>query len=548
MLNFDYLKEIPELEALHRYCDAAERHQVDAPDISAINARRALEWMARAIYGMKGVEIAERRTLFQIVDADVFRDFIADDRLMMAVHYIRKIGNAAAHDNQVSKKESFFALLNLYNFIGGVLLKLRVLASLAPFDKSLIPNSSIAADTTPVMPETVEEFTQTVAPEQVEEAPEMAEEIESQLSWGDISEVETRRLFIDLMLREAGWEVMETAGDKHPGKACVEIEVSPMPNKENKGYADYVLFGDDGRPLAVVEAKRTSKDPEVGRHQAELYADALEREYGVRPVIYFTNGYETWIIDGLGYPKRKLFAFHSKDDLARLIRRRGRRDIADMQGKAEIAGRHYQAQGIKSLCEHINKKHRRGLLVMATGTGKTRTAIALVDVLSRAGWVKNTLFLADRTSLVKQAHKNFEKLLPNSFTMTELSDRAKEPDMNARLVFSTYQTMLNHVDTEEKSFSVGHFDLIIIDEAHRSVFGKLGSTLKYFDSLVVGLTATPRDQVDKSTYDLLQLEGGEPNYAYEYEEAVQDGYLVDYVGLQRGSSVLRRGIRYDDLS
>lgn len=185
---------------------------------------------------------------------------------------------------------------------------------------------------------------------------------------------------------------------------------------------------------------------------------------------------------------------------------------------------------------------------MATGTGKTRTAIALVDVLSRAGWVKNTLFLADRTSLVVQAHKNFEKLLPNSYTMTVLSDRNKDPDMNARITFSTYQTMLNHVDTEEKSYSVGHFDLIIIDEAHRSVFGKLGSTLKYFDSLVVGLTATPRDQVDKSTYDLLQLEGGEPNYAYEYEEAVEDGYLVDYVGLQRGSAVVRQGIKYDDLS
>lgn len=548
MLNFDYLKDIPELAPLYRYCDSAERHQIDDPEISAINARRALEWMARAIYKMKGVEIGERWSLFQIVDSDTFQEFVGDDRLMMAVHYIRKIGNAGAHDNHVSKKESFFALLNLYNFIGAVLLKLRVLATLRPFDKTLIPNSSITVPTAPVAAETIQEFTETVEPEQVEEASANTAEIEKQLSWGDISEAETRRLFIDLMLREAGWEVTETDGDKHPGKACVEIEVSPMPNNENNGYADYVLFGDDALPLAVIEAKRTSKDPEVGRHQAELYADALEKEYGVRPVIYFTNGYETWVIDGLGYPKRKLLAFHSKNDLARIIKRRGRSDVKDMQSKAEIAGRHYQLQGIKSLCEHFNKKHRRGLLVMATGTGKTRTAIALVDVLSRAGWVKNTLFLADRTSLVVQAHKNFEKLLPNSYTMTVLSDRNKDPDMNARITFSTYQTMLNHVDTEEKSYSVGHFDLIIIDEAHRSVFGKLGSTLKYFDSLVVGLTATPRDQVDKSTYDLLQLEGGEPNYAYEYEEAVEDGYLVDYVGLQRGSAVVRQGIKYDDLS
>lgn len=548
MLNFDYLKDIPELSPLYRYCDSAERHQIDDPEISAINARRALEWMARAIYQMKGAEICERWSLFQIVDADVFRDFIADDRLMMAVHYIRKIGNAGAHDNHVSKRESFFALLNLYNFIGAVLLKLRVITTLASFDKTLIPNSAFTLPTAPVAVETVEKFTGTVEPTQVEAASANTEAVTEQLSWNDISEAETRRLFIDLMLREAGWKVLDTDGDKQPGKACVEIEVSPMPNAENRGFADYVLFGDDARPLAVVEAKRTSKDPEEGRHQATLYADALEKEYGVRPVIYYTNGYELWIIDGLGYPKRRLYAFHTKEDLVRMIKRRSRKDITDMSVKPDIAGRHYQMQGIKALCEHFNKKNRRGLLVMATGTGKTRTAIALVDVLSRADWAKNTLFLADRTSLVVQAHKNFEKLLPNSYTMTVLSDHTKKPDMKARITFSTYQTMLNHVDTEDKSFSVGHFDLIIIDEAHRSVFGKLGTTLKYFDSLVVGLTATPRDQVDKSTYDLLQLEGGEPNYAYEYEEAVEDGYLVDYVGLQRGSAVVRQGIKYDDLS
>ncbi len=290
MLNFDYLKEIPELGALYRYCDSAERHQIDDPEISAINARRALEWLARAIFQMKGAEIGERWSLFQIVDSDVFRDFIADDRLMMAVHYIRKIGNAGAHDNHVSKKESFFALLNLYNLVGAVLLKLRVLATLKPFDKTLIPNSATTVPTAPVAAATVEEFTETVEPKQVEGAVADTEEIAQQLSWKDISEAETRRLYIDLMLREAGWEVLDTDGDKQPGKACVEIEVSPMPNGENKGYADYVLFGEDARPLAVVEAKRTSKDPETGRHQAELYADALEKEYGVRPVIYYTNG------------------------------------------------------------------------------------------------------------------------------------------------------------------------------------------------------------------------------------------------------------------
>lgn len=548
MLNFDYLKEIPELRTLHRYCDNAERHQIDDPEISAINARRALEWMARAIYQMKGVEIGERWTLFQIVDNDSFRDFIASDRIMMAVHYIRKVGNSAAHDGHVSKKEAFFTLLNLYNFVGAVLLKLQVLKSLAPFDKDLIPGSSVTIPTVPVVPASVEPFAATIEPERVEAAEVVdMSDMDAQLSWNQISEAETRRLYIDMMLREAGWEVMSDSGDKQPAKACVEIKVQGMPNSQGMGYADYVLFGKDSRPLAVIEAKRTSVDPIKGKHQAELYADCLELEYGVRPVIYYTNGYELWVIDGLGYPPRRLYAFHSLGDLERIHGRGGRKDITDMTGKPGIAGRHYQISGIKSLCEHFNKKFRRGLLVMATGTGKTRTAISLVDVLSRADWVKNTLFLADRTSLVKQAHKNFVKLLPD-MTTTVLSDHTKTPDLTARITFSTYQTMVNHIDTDEKTYSVGRFDLIIIDEAHRSVFGKYGAIFKYFDSLLVGLTATPREEVERSTYELLGLEEGEPNFAYELDDAVSDGYLVPYEGFVYESEVLKNGLRYDDLS
>lgn len=548
MLNFDYLKEIPELAKLHRYCDAAERHQIDDAETSAINARRALEWMARAIYQMKGVEIGERWSLFQIVDADTFRDFVADDRLMMAVHYIRKVGNSAAHDGHVSKRESYFSLLNLYNFIGAVLLKLKVLNSLGEFDRTLIPESAATLPTPAVTQESTEDFTATVAPAQVAEAESVpASAIDEQLSWGDITEAETRRLYIDMMLREAGWEVLENKGEIMPRKACIEVEVEGMPNNQGIGYADYVLFNEQNLPVAVIEAKRTSTDLNVGKHQAELYAECLERRYGIKPVIYYTNGFSIKVIDRLGYPPRELYAFHTLDDLNRMVKRQNRRDISDMRGREEIAGRHYQQTAIKSLCEHFNGKQRRGLLVMATGTGKTRTAISLVDVLTRNDWVKNTLFLADRTSLVKQAHKNFAKLLPNMPT-TELSDHTTEVDPNARIVFSTYQTMVNYVDTDDKPFSIGRFDLIIIDEAHRSVFGKFGAIFNYFDSLLVGLTATPREDIDKSTYTLLNLEEGQPNFAYELEEAVADGYLVPYVGYIRGSKVVNEGIKYDDLT
>lgn len=519
MPNFDYLKDIPELAPLHQFCDMCEQRQSTEPDTAAINARCALEWLVKAIYKMKGVEPGERASLLQLTTADVFTDFIADPELMKAVHWIRKVGSLAAHGGKVTRSDASFTTLNLYNLVGGVLLKLGVLNSPAPFAAM-------------------------VEPEQAVEAPS----VKTDLSWGDISEAETRRRFIDLMLREAGWDVMETEGDVVGGKACIEVEVAGMPNHAGKGYADYVLFGSDGKPLAVVEAKRTSKDANAGKHQAELYADCLEKRYHVRPVIYYTNGYEIYCIDGLGYPARRLYAFHTAKDLELIMSRRASRpDIADFSVRDEISDRYYQKRAIKAMCEWLNGRHRRGLLVMATGTGKTRTAISLVDVLQRNRWVKNTLFLADRTSLVNQAARSFSKLLPNT-SITVLSDRTTDIDPNARITFSTYQTMINYVNTDDKPYSIGRFDLIIIDEAHRSVFGMYGDIFRYFDSLLVGLTATPREQVDKSTYELLNLDGGEPTDSYEYQTAVADGYLVDYTGLIRGSKVVNEDIKYDDLS
>lgn len=544
MLNFDYLKQIPELAPLHHLCDLCEQRQYTEPDSAAINARKALEWIVKAIYKMKGVEPGERTSLLQLTTADVFADFIADPELMKAVHWIRKVGNLAAHDGKVTRSDAFFTTLNLYNLISGVLLKLRVFESIPPFDKSLLPKEPTIT-TPPVNPiGPISPIESLVSPQTVAEAPS----VKPELSWGDISEAETRRRYIDLMLREAGWDVLENEGDIQPGKACVEIEVAGMPNNAGKGYADYVLFGTDGKPLAVIEAKRTSKDANIGKHQAELYAESLENRYGVRPVIYYTNGYEIYCIDGLGYPARRLYAFHSIKDLEVIMSRRASwGNILDFSVKDEITDRYYQKRAIKAMCEWFNGRHRRGLLVMATGTGKTRTAISLVDVLQRNNWIKTTLFLADRTSLVNQAARSFSKLLPNT-SVTVLSDKNADIDPTARITFSTYQTMINYVNTDQKPYSIGRFDLIIIDEAHRSVFGKFGDIFRYFDSLLVGLTATPREQVDKSTYELLHLEGGEPTDYYEYKTAVKDGYLVDYKGFIRGSKVVNEGIRYKDLS
>ena len=543
MTNFDYLRDIESLHDLYTFCQGAEASMESDHDACALHCRRGLEWLVKAIYTLKSAEIGERSSLYELMSGAPFVEFLEDDRLMSAAHYIRKVGNVAAHAGGVKSGEAYFCLLNLYNLVGGTLLKLRFLSSLAPFNKELIPKSTVTVAPRETVPAPAYAFIKSVPVEAVESktpAPVVTE----------YSEFETRKLFIDLMLRDAGWELVGKDNVALPNKAGTEIEVHGMP-VQDVGYADYVLFGSDGKPLAVVEAKRTSKDPIIGKHQAELYADCLERQYGIRPVIYYSNGFQTFVIDGLGYPPRQILGFHSQEDLLVIHRSRGRSGITDQNVKDNITDREYQKRAIHSICDHFNKMHRRGLLVMATGSGKTRVAISLCDVLIRNKWAKNILFLADRTALVSQAQKNFAKLLPSQTTsiLNDPKNRDKDgkPDMNARITFSTYQTMIGYIDADKKDFSVGRFDLIIIDEAHRSVFGKYTAILDYFDALMVGLTATPREDVDRSTYEIFGLDG-EPNFAYELAEAVDDKYLVNFAVLNRTSKHLREGIKYKDLT
>lgn len=356
----------------------------------------------------------------------------------------------------------------------------------------------------------------------------------------DYTEAETRRYLIDVDLHRAGWPL-----DK---KRDREYEVTGMPNNEGLGYVDYVLWGDDGKPLALVEAKKTTVDPAVGKQQAKLYADCLEEMHGQRPLIFYTNGYETWLWDDFAYPSRRVAGFYKKDELQRLVLRRTQKSALDVaQVKDAIVERYYQKRAIGSIFTQFSLARRKALLVMATGTGKTRTAIAMVDVLQRAGWVKRALFLADRVSLVKQAVGAFKAHLPESSPVNLVTEK----DTEGRVYVCTYPTMLNLIDQTdggEARFSVGHFDLVIIDEAHRSVYQKYGEIFRYFDSLLVGLTATPREEVDKNTYDLFELEPGVPTDAYELQTAVDDGFLVPPRVQQVDLKFPREGIDYDSLS
>ena len=438
----------------------------------------------------------KQATLLELLDGTVMAEFVEDADLIHTLHYVRILGMNAEHGSKVRKKEAVLALRNITHFIDYITAK---------------ENGTFHA---------------------YEKPPYM-------------SEAETRRLYIDMYLREAGWEVLEQDNVVLPAKACIEIEVEGMPNSQGIGYCDYVLYGRDGRPLAIVEAKKTSVSASTGRHQADLYAECMKQKYGYKPIIYYTNGYVTKIIDGL-YPDRQVMAFHSIDELELLLQRRNRGDITDLTIKDEITNRPYQKIAITKICEMLNEKHRRGLIVMATGTGKTRLAISLVDVLSQNRWIKNVLFLADRTSLVNQAKRNFASLMPD-MSICELS-AGGEKDYNARLMFCTYQTMINYIDAEDKRFTTGRFDLIIIDEAHRSIFNRYGTIFNYFDSLLIGLTATPKNEVDANTYRIFGCEAGIPDYDYSLEEAIEEKYLVGYHVVNRTSKILTEGLDWNQLT
>ena len=358
----------------------------------------------------------------------------------------------------------------------------------------------------------------------------------------DLSEYQTRKIYIDAMLLDAGW----TEGRDWLN----EVELPGMPNKSEVGYADYVLYDDAHRPLAVIEAKRTCKDVSVGRQQAKLYADLLDKKYHRRPVIFLTNGFDTRIDDGQ-YPERKVAAIYSKRDLEKLYNLRTMRtSLKAVTVDKNIAGRYYQEGAIKAVCDSFDRKNRRkALLVMATGSGKTRTVIALCDVLLQHGWVKNILFLADRNSLVTQAKRSFVNLLPD-LSVTNLCE--EKDNFSAHCVFSTYQTMMNCIDAardeQGKLFTCGHFDLVICDEAHRSIYNKYRDIFNYFDAPLVGLTATPKDEIDKNTYEVFELESGIPTYGYELAQAVKDGHLVDFLSVETKLKFIEQGIVYDELS
>ena len=545
MTNFDTFLSTPQFSSFAPVAVSAERILPIDPSACVLNCRRAMEFAVKWMYSVdKALVMPYQDTLVSLMNTEDFRDIVGAD-IWRRMDLIRRMGNNAAHTGKkITQEQAALCLENLYVFLDFVAYCYGENYTEGHFDPALLTQKS-EVSAAPVQEAPEVDLAALMAENAALKEELTARRAEQQQTYVpkplDLSEYKTRKLYIDTMLTDAGWT---------EGKDWLnEVELPGMPNKSEVGYADYVLCGDDGRPLAVVEAKRTCVDAAKGRQQAKLYADLLEKKYHRRPVIFLTNGFETRITDNL-YPERKCAAIYSKRDLEKLFNLQSMRtSLKNIMVDRKIAGRYYQEGAIKAACDAFARNRRKALLVMATGSGKTRTVIALCDVLLQHGWVKNILFLADRNSLVTQAKRSFVNLLPD-LSVTNLCE--EKDNYTAHCVFSTYQTMYNVIDSvqdeEGKLFTCGHFDLVICDEAHRSVYNKYRDIFNYFDAPLVGLTATPKDEIDKNTYEIFELENGVPTYGYELAQAVKDGYLVDFLSVETKLKFMEQGIVYDELS
>ena len=555
MSNFDFILKNEIFKTFAEASVEAEKSIAVANVSCTILCRRALELAVKWIYANdRELVLPYQNNLSSLVYDINFKSMI-NEKVFNGMTYIIKLGNFSVHSNRkVTRKEAVLCLKYLFDFMDWLAYYYDSNYIETKFDEGKLPGESSAN----LKKEEREELENKLVEkdEKIEKILKENEELREKLTKqraskkiaynfkvSDISEFETRKQFIDLDLKIAGWDSTNIRE---------EVEVKGMPNTQEIGHVDYVLYGENGKPLAVVEAKRTSKDAKIGQQQAKLYADCLEKEYAQRPIIYYTNGKEIYMWDDVSYPERKVSGYYTQDELQLLIKRRdSKENLEHIYIANNIANRPYQLEAVKKVCESFEQKHRRALVVMATGTGKTRTAISLVDVLTSKNWVQNVLFLADRTELVKQAEKNLKKLLPDMSCCNLLSSKDGDPE-ESRIIFSTYQTMINCIDKMKSKngitlFTPGHFDLIIIDEAHRSIYKKYQAIFDYFDGLLVGLTATPRDDVDKNTYKFFQLENNVPTFVYEYDEAVKQKYLVDYHTISTTTKFIERGIKYSEL-
>ena len=559
MPNFDFLNGRQEFSLFAASAVEAEKVFATSSAMCVIGCRKALELAVKWVYTVdNGIQAPYKDNLSALIHEYTFKKQLPP-LLFGKIKGIVTFGNMAVHTGKIVPPAfAVQSLKSLFEFIQWVDYSYGSDYQVRTFDAQRIPKTHVSLDMQKILAQEsllgekdaeIERLRQQLA--ELADKYTGAKERNRQsrtITMEDLSEFSTRKIYIDAMLLGMDWELEGPDSD-----VSQEYEVEGMAGVPGqKGYADYVLWGRDGKPLAVVEAKKACKDPNTGRTQAKLYADCLELRFGQRPVMFTTNGFDTFFWDDKGGPQRKVSRIFSKTDLERIIERRtSRLPLESITISNAITDRYYQQAAIRSVCEEISRGVRKHLLVMATGTGKTRTAASLVDVLSRGHHITNVLFLADRTALVSQAKDDFKTYLPN---MSLCNLCANKDDASARIVFSTYPTIMNAIDREKSKdggmlFSPAHFDLIVIDESHRSIFKKYRAIFEYFDAILLGLTATPKTEVARNTYEFFELENGVPTYVYDYDTAVhQDHVLVPYYNYEVTTKFLSEGITYEELS
>jgi len=547
-VNFESLR--PDRPALAELGGFAEHYLHTDPASALTKLRIFAEQLTKAIYWELRLPQPEERTFDALLSSQPFMRAVPKV-ILDKLHLLRQQGNQAAHGKEVGTDRAAWVLEQAAQL--GHWFLVRFLGArpdqFPPFRPICQPGERTESNAARAALE--QQLAALVAErDALRQAYEALELQADTLAQGQraadvlkFDEATTRRRLIDVALADVGWQVGANGIDT--AEVGQEVELHHQPTPSGIGYADYVLWDDDGKPLALIEAKKTSVDPESGRKQAELYANALEQAHGLRPAIFTTNGYDIWLWDDAqGYPPRKLFGFYSKDSLQQLVRFRRSAKLAldTLTVDPAIAGRLYQIQTIKRVTEVFSRKRTKALIVQATGTGKTRVAIALVELLNRANWVKRVLFLCDRNELRRQARDAFINHLPGEPLAVVTPRTAKE--RKSRIYLATYPSMMNVFH----SFDVGFFDLIIADESHRSVYNVYGDLFRYFDALQVGLTATPVEFIARNTFGLFGCDNQDPTAFYSLEQAVSENWLVPYEVYSHTTQFLRQGIRYAEMS
>lgn len=555
-INFEILRDgWPELAGLGAF---AESYVHADPASALVKLRLFAENLTKDIYRELRLPKPDLPTLVDLLKNDAFIA-ITPKVVLDKLHALRMHGNKAAHGESVRSQHALWLLKEAHDLARWMCVRYGQAKAdqLPAFQQPASPGQVEERERRQILEKLAAQEAQmdallaeldearskaTAAQKEAAELKQLADSAQAAADELQFSEAETRTRLIDSMLASVGWDIAE--GVNSTAQVGKEVEVDGQPTATGIGYADYVLWDDNGNPLAVVEAKKTSTDAELGRHQAKLYADSLEKRYGHRPVIFYTNGFDIWIWDDAqDFPPRKLFGFYSKDSLQHLAnyQRSQKQPLDTIEISDQIVDRLYQLEAIKRVSERFSQRHRRALVVQATGTGKTRVAIALTDLLIRAGWVKRVLFLCDRKELRKQAKNAFNDFLsePTRIITSRVKTNASE-----RVFLATYPAMQKVF----QSFDPGFFDLIIADESHRSIYNVYGDIFHYFDCHQVGLTATPVDFVTRSTFRLFGCEGQLPTSNYDLEQAVQEGYLSPFEVYEHTTQFLRDGIALDGLS